>query len=110
MKDLFTGVLIAAPTTALILIFALSGKNEVMTSQERHHVNQQLAAELFDQQFDAAWTGSKLSPDHENRTKRIEKLENRKKQFDEIFDHQFASSREDIQQLRVVIQQNHIEQ
>jgi hypothetical protein len=58
MKDVFRGILIAAPTTPLILLFALSGKNEVMTSQERHHVKQQLAAELFDQQFDEVWTGS----------------------------------------------------
>jgi len=106
MKELFTGILIAAPTTAVILLFALSGKNEVMTSQERHHVDQQLAAELFDGQFDAAWAGSKLSPDQENRSRRIQKLEKRKNEFDEMFNQQFAKSQSDVLELRAAIQ-NH---
>jgi len=106
MKDLFTGILIAAPTTAIILLFALSGKNEVLTAQERHYIDQNLSANLFDQQFEAAWGSSKSHSNAENRAERIKKLEERKKHFDEMFDQQFATSQSDIHELRAAIK-NH---
>ncbi|WP_024299766.1 hypothetical protein [Methylomicrobium lacus] len=106
MKDLFTGVLITAPTTAIILLFALSGKNEVLTAQERHYIDQHLAADLFDQEFEAAWGSLKLASNAENRAERIKKLEERKKHFDEMFDQQFATSQTDVLELRAAIQ-NH---
>jgi hypothetical protein len=103
MKEFFTGVLVTAPITAFIVQLALSGKQEVTTAQERHYVDQQLATQVFDHQFEQAWNTSKLPAHNENRAERITKLEQRKNQFDEEFDKQFASSKQDVDELRSAI-------
>ena len=100
MKDFFTGVLITAPITAFIIQLSLSGKQEVTTAQERHYVDHQLATQIFDQQFEEAWNTSRLPAHKENRNERIKKLEERKNQFDQEFDRQFATSQQDVNELR----------
>lgn len=100
MKEFFTGVLVTAPITAFIVQLALSGRQEVTTTQERHYVDQQLATQVFDQQFEDAWNTAKLSDHGGNRAERIRRLEKRKAQFDQEFDRQFATSQQDVSELR----------
>lgn len=99
MKEFFTGVLITAPITAFIVQLALSGRQEVTTAQERHYVDQQLATEHFDRQFDEAWNGVKPTV-AKGREERIAVLQKRKSQFDQEFDRQFATSQQDVSELR----------
>lgn len=55
MKTIFHGLLIATPLAALVLFFALSGKEEIKQEQRIQQATQKLDAQKFDDDFADAW-------------------------------------------------------
>ena len=55
MKSILYGIAISMPLTAIIVYFALSGRQEVVVQQKAHEVQQQIQSEEFRRDFAQAW-------------------------------------------------------
>lgn len=55
MKSVIYGILIACPITALVIFFALSGRQDVIIQQKNHEIQQQIRSEEFHRDFSKAW-------------------------------------------------------
>lgn len=55
MKSILYGLAISMPLTAVIVYFALSGRQDVVLQQKSHEVQQQIQSEEFRRDFSEAW-------------------------------------------------------
>jgi hypothetical protein len=55
MKSILYGIAISVPMTAVIIYFALSGRQDVVLQQKSHEVQQQIQSEEFRRDFSEAW-------------------------------------------------------
>ena len=58
MKGLFVAGLVGAPLVAIILFFALQGKEEIRQEQSVDKIEQKIESVKFDQEFAKAWNSS----------------------------------------------------
>ncbi|EEW2237435.1 hypothetical protein D9H04_07945 [Escherichia coli] len=68
MKSLLYGIAISVPLTALIVLFVLTGRKEVITQQKAHEIQQQIQSEEFRRDFSRAWHDfdQPISPEERN--------------------------------------------
>lgn len=93
MKNFLLGIFVTVPLTALVLYFALSGRQEVLIQQHRHEIQHELDKEIFDRDFQAAWERFDATPSRQAqsaeaqaRDARIAELRKRREHFDREFD------------------------
>lgn len=55
MKSILYGIAISVPMTAVIIYFALAGRQDVVLQQKSHEVQQQIQSEEFRRDFSEAW-------------------------------------------------------
>lgn len=77
MKNIFHGLLIIAPFAALILFFAIVGKEEVKSEQRVQDAVQALQEQQFDDQFSDAWNGVPGAKIKAQRNEHIADLKNK---------------------------------
>ncbi|HDG1607057.1 hypothetical protein V5H10_13455 [Vibrio cholerae] len=91
MKSVLYGIIISCPITAIIIYFALSGRQEVLIQQKIHEVQQQIRSEEFQRNFSKAWTEfdslnqhdkTTISVDDAERDERIKKLKKLRSQLE----------------------------
>ena len=58
MKGFFVTLVLSAPIVAVLLFFALQGKEEVRQEQAVERTEQKIEAAKFDQDFAKAWNGT----------------------------------------------------
>lgn len=80
MKDFLSRALLISPFLAVLLYFALDGKEEVKAEIQVQHAEQKIEASKFDADFANAWGNNKLaSPSAEEQTELKTDLESAKK-------------------------------
>lgn len=65
MKSVLYGIIIACPITAIVIYFALTGRQEVLIQQKTHEVQQQIRSEEFHRDFSKAWAEFELPNQHD---------------------------------------------
>ena len=99
MKNIFQALLITAPLAALVLFFALTGKEEVKNDQRVQEATQTLKEQQFDNEFSDAWNGE---PGSKVRLQRQENIAELKTQISKAkvkrddLDHMFYEATNDI--------------
>lgn len=74
MKNLFHALLIATPIAAIVLFFALTGKEEIKQEQRLQQATQKLDEQKFDNDFADAWNAQPPGA-IEKRTGKVAELE-----------------------------------
>ena len=91
MKSVLYGIIIACPITAIVIYFALTGRQEVLIQQKTHEVQQQIRSEEFHRDFSKAWSEFDLPNQHDKallssenaeRNERIQQLIKQRAQLD----------------------------
>lgn len=59
MKPFFTTLVLTSPVLAIVLYFALQGRDEIKTDQRTAAIERKIDAAKFDRDFSAAWAGEK---------------------------------------------------
>lgn len=102
MKGFFVTALLGAPIIAVLLFFALQGKEEVKHEQAVERIEQKIDAAKFDREFAQVWNGRKLSaPDKDE----IHKLEAERDRLVVKQDRVEQVSDEDIADLRAALKE-----
>lgn len=99
MKNIFQALLITAPLAALVLFFALTGKEEVKNDQRVQEATQTLKEQQFDNEFQDAWNGEPGSKVRKARQENIAELKTQiakaKVKRDDL-DHMFDDATNDM--------------
>lgn len=99
MKNIFQALLITAPLAALVLFFALTGKEEVKNDQRVQEATQTLKEQAFDDEFSDAWNGEPGSKVRKARQENIAELKTQiakaKVKRDDL-DHMFDEAANDM--------------
>lgn len=101
MNNIFAGVAIAVPVTALALLLLLQGKEEVRTDQDLHRTEMQIDKAKFDEEFARGWGGDKekLKPDSPE-ARRMARLEKQRDDLEAKKSAQTKVAEADTQSLR----------
>jgi TolA-binding protein len=93
MKEIFHGLLVVTPLAALVLFFALTGKEEVKNDQRVQEATQTLKEQKFDNEFDDAWNGKPSKKVQAERNQNVAELKTqiakakvRRDDLDHMFD------------------------
>ncbi|ENM3824442.1 hypothetical protein AB5A11_002155 [Vibrio cholerae] len=114
MKSVLYGMIISCPITAIIIYFALSGRQEVLIQQKTHEVQQQIRSEEFQRNFSKAWTEfdrlnqhdkAALSVDDAERDERIKKLKKLRSQLEASDSHSMDSLEADLAEMRKALKE-----
>ncbi|ANZ08770.1 hypothetical protein BS055_RS12720 [Vibrio parahaemolyticus] len=114
MKSVIYGIIIACPLTALVIYFALSGRQEVLIQQKKHEVQQQLRSEEFQRNFSRAWSEFDQPSQHEmallsseaaEREARIEKLKQLRSNIEAFDNESFGNLQDDLREMKKALQE-----
>ncbi|MDM3561579.1 hypothetical protein O9363_15715 [Proteus vulgaris] len=75
MKSVLYGIIITCPITAIVIYFALTGRQEVLIQQKTHEVQQQIRSEEFHRDFSKAWSEFDLPNQHDKALLSLENAE-----------------------------------
>ncbi|EGR4373099.1 hypothetical protein DDM70_12020 [Vibrio cholerae] len=114
MKSVLYGIIISCPITAIIIYFALSGRQEVLIQQKTHEVQQQIRSEEFQRNFSKAWTEfdplnqhdkTTNSVDDAERDERIKKLKKLRSQLEASDSQSMDSLETDLAEMRKALKE-----
>ncbi|GHY14940.1 hypothetical protein VCSRO163_2832 [Vibrio cholerae] len=114
MKSVLYGIIISCPITAIIIYFALSGRQEVLIQQKTHEVQQQIRSEEFQRNFSKAWTEfdplnqhdkTTISVDDAERDERIKKLKKLRSQLEASDSQSMDSLEADLAEMRKALKE-----
>lgn len=114
MKSVLYGIIISCPITAIIIYFALSGRQEVLIQQKTHEVQQQIRSEEFQRNFSKAWTEfdplnqhdkATISVDDAERDERIKKLKKLRSQLEASDSQSMDSLEADLAEMRKALKE-----
>ena len=119
MKSILYGIAISMPLTAIILYFALSGRQEVVVQQKAHEVQQQIQSEEFRRDFAQAWHDLDNPPTAEEqaaqektfaarqaeRQARISRLEQQREALSGDMDLMFEQLDSDMEDMRAALRE-----
>lgn len=114
MKSVLYGIIISCPITAIIIYFALSGRQEVLIQQKTHEVQQQIRSEEFQRNFSKAWTEfdplnqhdkTTISVDDAERDERIKKLKKLRSQLEASDSQSMDSLEADLAEMRQALKE-----
>lgn len=78
MKSILYGIAVSVPLTAVIVYFALSGRQDVVLQQKSHEIQQQIQSEEFRRDFSDSWHEFDNPAPFENKKLKEEVFEARK--------------------------------
>ena len=114
MKSVLYGIIISCPITAIIIYFALSGRQEVLIQQKTHEVQQQIRSEEFQRNFSKAWAEfdplnqhnkATTSVDDAERDERIKKLKKLRSQLEAANNESMDDLKGDLAEMRKALKE-----
>lgn len=122
MKSILYGIAISMPLTAIIVYFALSGRQEVAVQQKAHEVQQKIQSEEFRRDFAQAWHDFDNPPTAEEqaakekafaarqaeREARISRLEKQREALSGDMDLMFEQLDSDMEDMRAALRESEV--
>lgn len=103
MGQIFLGILVVTPLAALVLFFALEGKQEIKHEQLLQNATQALESKKFDDEFSDAWNGKPNKEVRKNRAEAVAVLKaevatakGKRDELDKVFDDAAADMKDTI--------------
>ena len=113
MKSVLYGIIIACPITAIVIYFALTGRQEVLIQQKTHEVQQQIRSEEFHRDFSKAWSEFDLPNQHDKalslenaeRNERIKQLKKLRSQLEAANGESMDDLKGDLAEMRKALKE-----